>query len=62
MSKRVGELLSQEHPNECSKRRKLNEDANLISIPEFNPGDDWNVHRACLEDCFKSKCIYEDRR
>ena len=59
MSKRTGELLSQE----CSKKPNLNNHADLISIPyKFEFGDDWNVYRARLEDYFNSEGIYDDTR
>ena len=58
MNKRAGEFHNEQSSNWCSKKPKLNENANLMyGIPEFNLGDDWNLHRACLESCFSLKCI-----
>ena len=52
MSKKAGEFYTEEYT-----------DANLIyGIPELKLGDDWNVHRACLENCFSSKCINDEIR
>ena len=62
MSKRAGAFHSEEYLNGSSKKPKLNEGANLIINPEFDLGDNWNVHRACLEDYFNSKCIDDDLR
>ena len=62
MSKRAGLFYGDECLNECLKKRKLNEDVDLLSIPEFNLGDDWYVHRAYLNNYFNSKCIDNDFR
>ena len=36
--------------------------ANLDSIPTFESGADWNIHRENLENFFNSKCIVDDKR
>ena len=61
MSKRASEH-DQEYSKRSLKRPILNKDANLISIPQFKLGGDWNAHRDCLEDYFDSKNVGDDTK
>ena len=60
MSKRAGEFHIEQYTNRCSKKPKLDKNANLELIPVLKLGDDWYVHRTSLEDYFNAECIYDD--
>ena len=62
MSKRAGESLSEELSERSSKNRKVDENANLVSVPKLTVNGDWNVHHVFLEDYFDSESIDDDSR
>ena len=57
MSKSVSEFDSEECSKGSSKNPEFNQSTDFGSIPLLKPGDDWNLHRACLEDYFNQNTL-----